>query len=63
MRGTEHQSETAIPQMKHFVERKPEPLGLEVKTTAEGQCGAILLGEISPPAKEHRKELENEADW
>eukprot|EP00965_Chrysotila_dentata_P097803 3233580-Pleurochrysis_carterae.AAC.1 len=35
LRGSAQQSQTAIP-LLHFVERKPEPLGLEIKTTADG---------------------------
>eukprot|EP00965_Chrysotila_dentata_P255155 6212119-Pleurochrysis_carterae.AAC.2 len=62
LRGHEQQPENSIP-LKHFVERKPEPLGLEIKTTADGLCGAILLGEITPPAREDREALEFEEDW
>eukprot|EP00965_Chrysotila_dentata_P222779 6193175-Pleurochrysis_carterae.AAC.2 len=57
LHGTANQSETATP-LKQFVERDPEPLGLEIKTTVNGLCGVIILGEITPPAKEHRNELE-----
>eukprot|EP00965_Chrysotila_dentata_P059768 1982632-Pleurochrysis_carterae.AAC.1 len=51
LRGTAQQSETAIP-LLHFVEPKSEPLGKEIKMTADGLCGAILLGEITPPARD-----------
>eukprot|EP00965_Chrysotila_dentata_P093544 3090608-Pleurochrysis_carterae.AAC.2 len=62
LRGTAQQSEIAIP-LLHFVERKPEPLGTEIKTMADGLCDDILLGEITPPARDQREALEFENDW
>eukprot|EP00965_Chrysotila_dentata_P134174 4437032-Pleurochrysis_carterae.AAC.1 len=62
LRGTTQQPEPPIP-VTHFVERKPEPLGMEVKTTADGLCSAIMLGEIALPAKGYREELEFEGNW
>jgi hypothetical protein len=61
--GTAQQKPDDLP-ARDFVQRKPEPLGKELKETACGECGAIILSELMVPAGDHaHQEFADQFDY